>query len=66
MDVIGSSVEELLPEGYGFFVLVFEFGKDGAGNYVSNASWEDVQKAMRHLLTRRASDAGPTEPMPEY
>ena len=45
---IARKVDEELPSGYGFAVLVFNFGegKDNEIMYVSNADRQDIVKAM--------------------
>ena len=51
---IAHAVNERLPEGFGFFVLVFPFGEhNGArANYVSNASRADIVNVMKEFLIR--------------
>ena len=51
MNSIARALDELLEdEGgkkMGFMLMVFEFGKPGVANYVSNADREDMIKALR-------------------
>jgi len=51
---IGHAVKERIPEGFGFFVLVFPFdGPDkGRANYISNGQRQDVINAMKEFLIR--------------
>lgn len=53
MNDIGDSVKKKLPDGFGFFVLVFPFNDDEArANYVSNANREDVVRVMEETVMR--------------
>ena len=53
MQDIAHAVNERIPDGYGFMVLVFPFGgKDGRANYVSNGRREDVVNAMKEWLIK--------------
>ncbi len=52
MQDIGKSVLRHLPEGYGFFVLVYPPGTGGEANYVSNSSREDVINVMKEFLIK--------------
>lgn len=48
-EVIGSVLT--LPQGYGkpmgFMLIVFEFGKPGPGDYISNCQRKDCIKTLR-------------------
>lgn len=52
MNSIGESIESRLPEGHGFFVLVFPFvkGENVRANYCSNGDREGVLNAMKEFL----------------
>lgn len=39
-------------DGYGFTLLVFDFGDKGRMNYVSNARREDVLAAMQEFIAK--------------
>lgn len=51
---IAHAVNERLPEGYGFFVMVFPFkeGPDNRANYTSNANRSDILNVMKEFLIR--------------
>lgn len=55
MQAVAKVIEGHLPKGYGFFLLAFPFNAppEARGEYVSNAQWSDVSKAMQQLLMRR-------------
>jgi len=53
MQHIARIVDEELPSGWGFFVMVFPFNDaEGRMNYVSNASREDIHKLMQEFLSK--------------
>lgn len=48
---IGRMVKkEMLPEGYGFALLVFPFGEGGGMFYMSSAERETMIKAMKEFI----------------
>ena len=54
MTTIAKKVDEELPEGFGFCVLVFPFGKteDGQMMYISNADRLDIVKSMEEWIDK--------------
>lgn len=59
MQDIAQSVDDHLPEGYGFIVLTFEFGnRAGTFEYVANGKREDCVKAMKEFIERSESRWG--------
>jgi len=61
MQAIGSSVYELLPTGWGFFVLCFQFGDaPGRMNFVSNANRENVLAVMKEFLLKSGKSTAGT------
>lgn len=52
MKQIGRLVDNEIPVGYGFLVLVFPFGgpDEGRANYVSNANRSDIKKVMAEFI----------------
>ena len=53
MQRIGKAVESQIPDGYGFFVLVFPFNDSkGRANYCSNGKREDVLNTMKEFLVQ--------------
>lgn len=51
MQVLGKTLDEVL-EGCGFALLVFEFDKPAAVNYISNAERPDMLLAMKEFIAR--------------
>ena len=60
MQRIARKVDEELPSGYGFAVLVFNFGegKDNEIMYVSNADRQDIVKAMEEWIEKTKDTFG--------
>ncbi len=60
MQTIAKKVNEELPEGYGFVVLSFNFGKgkDNEMMYVSNADRQDIVFAMKEWINRTEENFG--------
>lgn len=57
MNDIGQAVNERIPDGFGFFVMVFPFeNDDGRANYVSNGKREDVVNAMKEFIIRAGAE----------
>ena len=53
MQLIAKTVKEQLPQGFGFFIMVFPFGDvEGRANYVSDGNREDVIKMMKEFIIR--------------
>jgi hypothetical protein len=50
---LGEAIVEDLPSGYGFTLLLFNFGHGGGMFYISNARHEDMIKAMREFIQVR-------------
>lgn len=47
---IGDYLKYKMPEGYGFSLLMFNFGKKGNMFYISNAERSDMLKAMKEFI----------------
>lgn len=52
LKTIAALVDEHVPEGMGFCVLLFDFGEGGSMFYMSNARREDVHKMMREFIAK--------------
>jgi hypothetical protein len=53
MQNLGRFLDEALPQGWGFFLMVFPFNDaPGRMNYVSNSNREDVLKLMKEFITK--------------
>jgi hypothetical protein len=49
---LGGVVGEALPEGWGFNLLLFTYGKGGSLFYISSAERGDVMAVMREFIQR--------------
>lgn len=60
MQTIAKKVDDEIPEGFGFCVLVFPFGKteDGQMMYVSNADRLDIVKSMEEWIAKTKDTFG--------
>ena len=47
---IGHFIGGQLPEGWGFNLLLFDFGANGSTFYISNAVREDMLKVMQEFI----------------
>ena len=52
---LGKIIGKSLPEGWGFTLLIFEFGEGGTLTYLSNADREDVLATMQEFIRKQAS-----------
>lgn len=55
MRIIGNSIDEILKkyiDHMGFALLVFELGKPGISNYISNAQRKDMIEALKETVKR--------------
>jgi hypothetical protein len=50
---IGERIGEGLPPGYGFLLMIFNFGEGGNMFYISNGEREDMMNAMREFLQKQ-------------
>lgn len=46
-------IQTSLPDGYGFNLLVFNYGEGGAMFYISNAERSDMIKAMKEFINKQ-------------
>lgn len=51
--LLAAFIDEVLPEGWGFNLLIFEFGKDGSMLYISNGERESMIKAMQKFIAKQ-------------
>lgn len=49
---IGRRLRSVMPEGYGFSLLIFSFGEGGNMFYTSNAQREDMIRAMQEFIAK--------------
>lgn len=54
---IGHLIGDKLPEGWGFNLMVFDFGEKGSMFYISNAQRQHVVNQMREFIRRAELDA---------
>ena len=52
MKDIGSRVKSVMPPGWGFTLLIFNFGEGGNLFYTSNAQREDMIKTMQEFIEK--------------
>lgn len=52
LKLLAKTITMCLPEGYGFFLMVYEHNSDGRANYISNSQREDVIKSMKEFMER--------------
>jgi hypothetical protein len=52
MPSLDSILRQEFGEVIGFALLVFEFGNDQSGNYISNVNREDMIKVLRETADR--------------
>src|SRR4029077_4314388 len=50
---LGERIGEGLPPGYGFLLMIFNFGEGGNMFYISNGEREDMMKAMREFIQKQ-------------
>jgi hypothetical protein len=49
---IGQRLKSVMPDGYGFNLLIFSFGDGGSMFYLSNAQREDMIRAMQEFIAK--------------
>lgn len=50
---LGIAIGDMVPEGWGFTLLLFEYGDSGNLIYLSSANPEDMVKTMQEFLEHR-------------
>lgn len=55
MKAIAGILKDILPQNFGFALVVFEYHKPGLGNYISSAKREDMITALKELVDRLES-----------
>ena len=53
MKGIGESIGKALPKGYGFTLLLFNFGEGGDMFYISNSRRKDVIESMKEFIQKQ-------------
>jgi hypothetical protein len=53
---IGDRLRSSMPEGFGFVLLIAEFGEKGGMFYTSNCQREDVCNMMREFIQKGESN----------
>jgi hypothetical protein len=49
---IGRTIRAALPSGWGFALLLFEYGQKGSMHYMSSAARAEMIRAMRELIEK--------------
>lgn len=52
MKEIGQLIAKELPEGWGFSLMIMDYGKNGCTFYISTVQREDMVKAMQEFIER--------------
>jgi hypothetical protein len=52
MQEMAEKVGKMLPQDFGFAIIVFPFNNPGISNYISNANRSDMIKALRETADR--------------
>jgi len=52
MQEMANRVKSMLPEDFGFAIIVFPFNDLGISNYISNANRSDMIKTLRETADR--------------
>ena len=55
LNELGQRIGAALPSGYGFNLLIFNFGAGGNMFYLSNGDRADMMQAMREFLRKQTS-----------
>lgn len=53
---IGQTIKGVMPPGYGFVLMMFEFGESGNMFYCANAQRKDVIAALKEFIEKTDSD----------
>lgn len=53
---LATHIVKKLPNHYGFFMVVFPFGREGRANYISNAQRKDVINSMKEWLIKCSAE----------
>lgn len=52
---IGKLLAKVMPRGYGFTFLMFNFGEGGNLFYISNGTRQDVIKTMKEFIEKNTN-----------
>ena len=52
----GDSIHKMMPEGWGFALLIFSFGDGGDMFYLSDARRPDMLEAMKEFIAKQERD----------
>lgn len=55
---IAESIGSVTPEGFGFALLMFDIGKPGRMNYISNARRADMLRALKEFVASSEAEHG--------
>jgi hypothetical protein len=53
MNDIGHRIGERMPAGYGFMLMIFNYGEGGSMFYISSGEREDMMRAMREFIQKQ-------------
>lgn len=55
LNEIGQILKRVMPEGWGFTLLMFTYGEGGTMTYLSSADREDMLKALQEFMRAQGS-----------
>lgn len=58
LNTLGRTIGTNLPKGWGFTLLLFSFGDDGATFYISNASRDTMIPALQEFVDEQKRRQG--------
>lgn len=50
---IGTIINNQMPDGWGFTLMLFEFGENGSMFYISKSERSDMIKVMKEFIARQ-------------
>lgn len=53
---IGNKLADNMPPGYGFTLMIYQFGEQGNMFYFSNAQRDDMINVMREFIQKHAEN----------
>lgn len=59
---LAGSIAARLPTGWGFTLLLFEYGEKGSLFYISNAQRADMVRTMKEFIARNEWQTEPDSP----
>lgn len=54
---LGRVIYDVMPDGWGFTLMMFSYGEGGNTTYISTARREDMLKALREMIEKLEAGA---------